>query len=269
MLVGILSLGMAASPSVGIALAKGNFRVDHSSVFGNSTLFEGSTVETARASSELHLNSGVRMLLGSDSLCRVFRDRLILERGHGQVENARDYRVEALGLRIFAASAARVNLTGTTRVQVAALGGPVRIAKADGIIVADIGPGKALELEPQVAGAAATSKLTGLLQKKNGSFLLTDEVSGVTVELVGTDLDSKVGRRVEVTGTIDPSVRPAPGAPQVLRVVTITVLGEERRAAAAGLTAAKKAIIAGVVIGGAVVGAAIAATRGPKPPMSP
>lgn len=275
MLVGILSLGMAASPSVGIALAKGNFRVDHSSVFGNSTLFEGSTVETARASSELHLNSGVRILLGSDSLCRVFRDRLVLEKGQGQVENAGEYRVEALGLRVYPVSAAHIALRRSGGLRVAALNAPVRVAKADGILIANLNPGVALDLQPQVVGAAVTSQLSGCLRKKDGHFLLTDETSNVTVELLGADLDRDVGNRVSVTGTIDLGVQAAAGASQVLRVISIKVLATgcpaaPAAAAAKGLSpAAKKAIIAGVVVTGAAAGAAVVATRGPKPPMSP
>jgi hypothetical protein len=149
--------------------------------------------------------------------------------------------------------------------------------KAGGITVAKVWPGKAVVLEPQVAGAAAAAKLSGCLEKKDGRFLLTDATAGITVELVGTGLDARVGDRIEITGNVEPAAKPLPGATQVIRVVEVRVVERGgcpvppagRKPAKAGLTAKSKAIIAGVVIGGATAGAAIAATRGPAAPVSP
>lgn len=271
LLAGVFTAGSAANPSIGLALAKGSFRLDGATVRGNTTLFEGSQIETAAVASELRLNSGVRMVLGVASLGRVHRDRLVLEKGRGRLSQATGYRVEALGLQIFPGSAAIVSLDGPGRLHVAALGGPVRVAKTDGVTVASLAPGSALDFEPQVPGATPASVLTGVLQKKNGQYLLTDETSGVTVEVTGADLEDKVGSRVEVTGAIDPAAKAAAGASQVLRVITIKVLGPGRRPAAVGLTGKQKAIIAGVVIGASATGAAVIATRGKeeKPPLSP
>lgn len=283
-LAGSLSILLAAGPSIGLIIARGNFRINNSQVYGNATLLEGSMVETTRASSELHLNSGVRMLLAGSSLCRVYRDRLVLERGQGQVENASAYRVDARGLSIFPSSTARIALSGTSLIQVAALNGPVRVAKPDGLLVANIRPGEALEFDPQQAGAATAAKLTGCVQlKEPGHYLLTDETTGVTVELSGPDLAGKAGARIEATGTVDPTAKASAGAAHVIRVIAAKVLspkcipapasappGRAPAAAAAG-SAAKKAVIVGVAVAGAAaLGVGIGVTRGEeKPPVSP
>ena len=49
----------AAGGAIGMAVANGSFQVDHSAVYGNGTLFDGSVVETAKASSRLQLTGGV------------------------------------------------------------------------------------------------------------------------------------------------------------------------------------------------------------------
>lgn len=269
---GVLVVQAGAGPGIGLVLAKGTFRIDNSQVYGNSTLFDGSTIETARAGSELQLNNGVRTVLGPGTLCRVHRDRLILDKGRGRIENAGQYRVEVLGLSVLPVSAADVWLAGPDRVRVSAVNGPVRIAKAGGVLIARLEPGKTLELQAQAAGASTMSKVRGVLEKRNGRFVLKDETSGLIVELLGEDLDSKVGSQVEVTGATAPDAKPAAGAAHALRVITIQVITADRRAAAAaaGMTAAKKAVIAGVVVAAVATGAAVAATRGEeKPPVSP
>ncbi len=67
----------AFSAAIGVAKANGSFRVDSNPVVGNATLFEGNTLETSAASSELQLYSGIRMRLAPDSRGRVFGDRLV------------------------------------------------------------------------------------------------------------------------------------------------------------------------------------------------
>ena len=57
MLTGAIAL--AGSPAIGIVTASGSFTLENSKVWGNSTLFDGSTVETSQASSSLALRNGV------------------------------------------------------------------------------------------------------------------------------------------------------------------------------------------------------------------
>ena len=273
----LLSAGNVGGTPVGLIVADGQFRLDAAPTHGSATVFDGSFIETSEATSDLQLHSGVRLRLGPYTAGRVHRDRFLLEKGKVQMLKGSGYRLEALGLWIQPEGGALVDATANSVLHVTAFEAPAHVLKAGGITVAKVWPGKALVLEPQVAGAAAVAKLSGCLEKKDGRFLLTDATAGITVELVGTGLDARVGDRIEITGNVEPAAKPLPGATQVIRVVEVRVVERGgcpvppagRKPAKAGLTAKSKAIIAGVVIGGATAGAAIAATRGPAAPVSP
>ena len=116
----------AAGGAIGMAVTNGNFQVDHSRVWGNTTLFDGSLIETARAASQIQLNNGVQVKLGADTRALVFQGRLVLEGGQGEMAPAHGFEVEARSLRITAASAdalARVKVDNGRRVLVAAVRG--------------------------------------------------------------------------------------------------------------------------------------------------
>lgn len=275
-LVGVPALGSAANPSVGLVKASGNFRVDGATVYRNSTVFEGSSIETGVAGAEVRLAGGVRLLLAPDSRSRVFRNRAVLDRGAARWEGPDEYFVEARRLRIArvgSGSVAQVSFGKTTAVEVFALTGAVRVTNGQGVVVANLIPGSALALDPQQD--PSPTKLTGRLQKQEGHFLLTDETTKVTVELQGTDLDKQVGKRVELTGYAVLGAKPAAGASQIIRVTTLTAIAPPATGAAAvataGLTAAAKTAIIGGVAAAATVGglAASGAFEGAKQPVSP
>lgn len=274
-LVAQLSIGFAASPAIGVAVARGSFQLDASGVSGTGTIFDGTMVETGKATSELKLQSGVRMVLDTGTRGQVYRDHLLLQKGTGQVSNGANYSIQARSLQIEPVSegAAKVTLSRDgNRVLVAALGSGLRVRNSRGILVADVPAGHALEFEPQDGGASAPSTLTGILTKKNGHYYLTDQTAGITVELQGSGLDKEVGKKIEVVGVIDPSASPASGASQVIRVSQVHTVANA--ATHAGMAVGTKAIIAGVVIAGAATGTAVGLTRddspssNPKPPIS-
>lgn len=296
LVVGSLLTAQAAGPAIGVVLTKGSFQADQSQVWGNGTLFEGTTIETGQASSDLRLNCGARIALAAQSRGRVYRDRLVLERGEGRLSGSQNYWMDARSLRVLPAgpdSAARVALTGSSRIQVAALRGALRVTNDAGIVVANLGPGTALELEPQAAGATAPSQMTGILERRDGHFLLTDSTAGVTAELVGPGLTREVGRCVEATGALVSGAQPFSPATQVVRVSQLKRCSKEKAAVVAGGVAAgagagaaagagagaaagagagvSTAVIAGVVVAAAAVGTAVAVTAAEdeKKPMSP
>lgn len=161
LLAGCLAVVQAAGPAIGVVVARGSFQIDQSSVWGNGTLFEGTTIETGQTASDLRLNCGARVSLAAGSRGTVYRDRLVLERGEGQLVNSSAYRVDARSLHVLPAgteAAARVVLAGANRVQVAALRGALQVTNHTGLVVANLAPGAALEFEPQAAGAAAPAR---------------------------------------------------------------------------------------------------------------
>src|SRR5260370_21214047 len=167
-LVAGLSLASGASPAIGFLTVKGAVRLDASPATGHGTLFDGSTIETGSAASQIQMQGEAHMNLGSESRARVYRDHMILEKGDSQLSGSSHYSLRARGLEIRSLeseSTATVSLRGDNQVTVAALGGPVRVANARGVLVAWVEAGRTLELEQQESGGNPTSTLTGCLQK--------------------------------------------------------------------------------------------------------
>src|ERR1035438_6522334 len=75
LVVGATAVLSAAGGAIGMAVANGSFQVDHSAVYGNGTLFDGSVVETAKSSSRLQLTGGERMRLAGESRAKVYQHR--------------------------------------------------------------------------------------------------------------------------------------------------------------------------------------------------
>jgi hypothetical protein len=216
------SWATAAAPVIGTVTAGGVFRVDNSGVSGNATLFEGSLIETAAAGSTAVLSSGARVLLGASSKGRFYGDRMILERGTGQLDKAENFRVEARGLTIqpeTGKASARVALGAGARVEVAALTGSFRVLNHRGVLVANLAAGRAMAFDQQPS--TTPSKLTGCLAMRGVHYLLTDETTNVVVELGGPRLDKEKGNRVEVTGAMDPTATPVSDASQFIRISTV------------------------------------------------
>ena len=187
-------------------------RLNHSSIWGNATLFEGTTVETTEASGNLALTNGVRIQLGAQSRASVFESRAVLEKGSTQVTNRDGYLVEALGLKIAgdAGGRMRVALTSGARIEVASLDGTTRVRGEGGVLLAAIPAGGGLTFAFQ--GGAATVMRTGCLVYKSDHFLLQDDNTAEVLELSGPGLSANVGNHVNVTGSIGtakPVVSPA------------------------------------------------------------
>jgi hypothetical protein len=268
--LGLLSLCalatcFAASAAIGLVVANGSFQLDHSSVRGNATLFDGNVIETNVSSSQLQLNNGVSLRLGAETRARVYESRLVLEKGIGQLESTK-YRIEAAGLQVEAdrpGATARVQLTGPKRVVVAARDGAVHVSNSDGVLIARLASGREMLFEPQEGSATTVTKVSGILALKDGKFIVVDRVTNVTMQVQGTGLEAEVGNLVEITGTVDASAPTVPGASQVINVTSIKRLTKgKREAVAAGAGAAGGGAAAGAAAGGLSTGAIVAIVGG-------
>ena len=200
----VASVAFAGTPSIGIGIgiitASGHFTVERSEVWGNSTLFDGATVETRTASSELALRNGVRMQLGAGSRAQVWENRVMLEKGVGQVAAPASYEVDAAGLKIHAGSEpARLRVDMGLRVEVTALNGSARVTSGAGVLLASIPAGRSMSFSMQAAAIGAVSR-AGCLLYKDGHFIMQDENTQEVVELNGQNFEPNVGNRVEITG---------------------------------------------------------------------
>jgi hypothetical protein len=236
----------AATPGIGVAMSDGNLLINSAMVAGNATIFDGSKLETRAAASQIRLNGGARLRLAGDSQGTVFTDHVDLQRGSARIAG---YSANASGLNVRADgnASATISMRDAGVVQIAALTGSVRVFNTAGLNVANLLPGRALDLRPQDAGASAPSSLTGCAVKSGDNTLLTDETSNVTVQLQGRNV--RAGRRVQITGSMVPNATPPSGATQVINVTNVKQVGGACKAAAAAPVAG------GTAAGGASAGA--------------
>jgi hypothetical protein len=252
-LSGAVTLVSAATPGIGVAMSQGNILVNDAKTAGNATLTDGSTLETWTAASQVRLNAGGQLNLSSSSRATVFADHIELQRGSAKVS---DYSVNASGLSVRAdkTSSATVSMRDQGVVEIAALTGNVHVYNAAGVNVANLLPGRALDLKPQDAGASASSSLTGCAVKAGDNVLMTDETSDVTVQLRGTAV--KTGRRIQISGATVPNSTPAKPATQVINVTSVKDVGGRCKS---GTAAALAGGAAAGAAGGAAAGTAGAA----------
>ena len=273
-LCGTLPLALGSSPAIGMAIADGSFQLDHSRLWDNATLFAGSLIETNQASLHLRMQNGAQVNLSAEARAQVFDSHLVLEGGIGELKST-NYRIDAARLRVSPdapGGIARVQITDGRDVVVAAYEGSVRVTNDQGVLVAKLDAGRELLFQPEQEGGTSLTKLSGCLQRVNGSFVLTDVTTGITVEVRGSGLEKEVGQSVEISGTAD-SVNPsARGTSQIVYAHAVSRLtkggctvgakpaaaaGPGAAAAGGGLShAAIAAIVGGVAVGGSLAGLA-------------
>jgi len=253
----------AASPAIGLIVADGSFQLEHSSVRGTATLFNGNEVETNVSPSQLQLNNGVSLRLAEQTRARVYESRLVLEKGAGQLDSTK-YHIEAAGLQVatdLPGGSARVRLSGPNRVVVAARDGTVHVSNSDGVLIAKLLSGREMSFEPQQAGVTVT-KVSGILAIKDGKFVLVDRVTNVTMQLQGAGLEAEVGKLVEITGTVNAEAPTVPGASQLIDVTSVKRLTKSNKGAAAAAGGAAGGVAAGAAAGGLSTGAVVAIVGG-------
>ncbi len=257
-----------AGNAIGVATSKGRFLVNQTPVAGQASLIEGATIETESAPSEVRLFAGAALRLSALSRGRAHRDRFVLERGEGQLDRSSGYRLEAGRIRILPGRGARVRVTDSGTVEVAALAAPVQVTEATGALLATVSPGMALQFQPQPAGATPPYVVSGCVGEAEGRYWIEDPALGIRIPLEGDNLKAHVGRRVEIQGTRD--APPDPSRPQPVRVLHATPVsgtcpadssgsaGSKTPSVKTGGSGAKKAILAGILVAGAAAGAAVA-----------
>ena len=148
---------LAAPAMIGIATAKGSFRVDDSYVAGNATLFDGATVETGVTTGELSL-AKTKVALDTGTRARVYQGRVVLDQGKLQWSGALlrlqagSWQVEGID----SASTAVVVRRGES-VVVGALTGNVKVMASNGSVLRTIPPGLAFSFRQDPAAQAQTA----------------------------------------------------------------------------------------------------------------
>ena len=140
------SYAVAGTTAIGTASARGSMRVDGSVVNGNATLFSGTVLETSEATTAVRLDKGVEIKLATDSRGTLYRDRMVLEKGAGELAAGR-FLLQASGLRVTPDapnSRGVVSFKDRNTVQVSALQGSFDVANDHGFLLASVRPGLAM-----------------------------------------------------------------------------------------------------------------------------
>jgi hypothetical protein len=227
-----LSLNLCAASAIGTVNARGTFNIDHARV-EQATVFEGSSIATGQAVSEIALGAGTRLLLGPGSEGTIYGDRFVLAKGEARMDAPSRYLVEAAGLRIESSqspASLRLARNGDT-LQLLPLRGTFTIRDLQGRMLATTHAGDNLQITPP-SSQTSNVRLTGKVRQVDGKYLLTDEASKSTFELRGESVKAMAGKRITVSGSTSGG--------QVVEVASV------HAAAAAGLSTT--AVVAGVVI---------------------
>ncbi len=239
--------------SIGTVNARGDVRVDGSTIWGNATLFDGSAVQTENANATLRLDNGAEVTLSVNSRGIVYRDHLLLLEGKSQFKASRSlFRLEVNGLRVApdgSDALGFVALGPANTVDVAAVSGNLSVLDDSGGTVASLAKGVAVSLHPAAAAGAPKGgnfSEIGLVTTEGGHYYLTSN-TGVKYQLVNwpaNKLQKLVGDKVQVNGVLEAASAPS-GIPQIL-ITSIQLNG--------GLSSTAKAAWIAAGIGGAGLG---------------
>jgi hypothetical protein len=257
---------VTAPDVIGTASARGSMRVDGAPVLTNATLFDGSVIETDKATTALRLDQGVEVKLATASYAKLYRDRLVLEKGSSEImTSAGGYTVEANHLRVVPDkpySRSVVSMLNTSSVKVAVISGGFHVTTGSGFLLASIQPGSVMSFEGEAGGQGATgpTTLTGCVTERGGKYYLTVPGTNTEYLLEGKSVKNLVGKGATVTGSPDPNspsgiiMTDASLAPA--GSISCPIGGAGAGGQGAGASTGTKLVI-GTIIVGATVGLAV------------
>lgn len=259
----LLSYSAAATVSIGTVSARGDMRVDNHAVKSNATLFDGSVVETSQASADLRLNKGVEITMSAASRGTLYSDHLVLQQGQSEVTSSGSYQLQAVGLNIVPNgphSRGVVSVKSANTIEVASLNGTVGVSNGQGVVLANILPGRSLTFAMQAGANPAEFSGVGLVSFDNGTYyLITD--GNVKYVLTCKDPHSFVGDKVVITGTLQSAAAGASGGTLCVKTMDINGPGN-------GMSGKTKWIVAGAAVAAAGAGAGIALSSQSSNPAS-
>lgn len=191
---------LAAPAMIGIATARGSFRVDDSYVAGNATLFAGATVETGVTTGELSL-ANAKVALDSGTRTRVYQDHLVLDQGKVQWSGAL-LRMQAGLLQVVGADSGSTSIVVRRgdSVVVGALTGNVKVLAANGSLVRTISTGSAFSFGQEQTKPEQTTATAEDTTKKDGDG--KKKAAGAAAGAAGAAGAAAAGGAGLATGTI-------------------------------------------------------------------
>jgi hypothetical protein len=266
MLLCILANAEAGTTVIGTATARGSMRIDGHTVNGDATLFDGTVIETDKASATLHLNKSVEIILSNSARTTLYRDRLVLEQGSSEWTGSGSFSLEANGLMVTASdplSRGIVSKRTPNTIDVAAVTGELRVTNRHGLLLAGVRPGDTVSFAiPQVVAQGRAPgegpipmTLYGTLTKVDGRYYLAlpKPDLGVVYELKGGNLEKLVGKQVLIKGTANLSATLAStAAPQIIAVAAVSEI-----LPLAAPILGTVLVVSSIAVGAAAIGAGI------------
>jgi hypothetical protein len=253
--------------SIGTVSARGDIRIDGNTVWGNGTLFDGTTVETTQATAELRLDNGTEIMLAVNSRGVVYSDHLVLVLGKSELKTlSAPFLLEADGLRVAPSepnALGVVSLSQARTIDVAAVTGDFRVADDAGLSIAHVAHGAAISFPAAQSVAAPEGSsfigVSGTVTYENGNYYLSTDL-GVKYQLItGEELKKFTGKTVKVSGFLQTGVTPS----SISQVIVTSIDISGAKSASSGMSGQAKALI-GVGIGGGAAAAAIVAVESGK-----
>lgn len=261
----------AGAVPIGTASARGDLRVDSYLVKGNATLFDGSVVETGQATADLRLGKGAEITMATGSRGTLYRNRLVLQQGESQLATSSSFQLEANGLRVTPTqpnSRGIVALRPGNTVEVAALNGSFGVANAQGILLASVRPGQALSFAMQEGTMSRSFSGMGMVSLENGHFYISVDGTGEKYEITGKNLKKYVGKKILLTGTVEPGAAQAGGATPVVSVHSVNInCADAELQNGKNVIGTKKSllILGAVLVPVAAIGFAVASNQSSSP----
>jgi hypothetical protein len=221
----LISVATAATSDVGLVMTTGKVQVNGAEVPGTAAIFSGSLIATGDRSSSIQFADGSSAVMKPGAMMTVYRENSVLRQGVVMQSRVDKHPVLANGLRISGATpnaAVQIGVKGASYTEVAAQQGESDVWTESGHLVARVEPGKTLNFTLNAAAGSPANGVTlsGILRPHS---LLVDDITNVTYQLQGGNLQPLVGESVQVSGTVLGG-NPSSSTPQVVAVSNITRL---------------------------------------------
>lgn len=160
----------AGTGVIGVASAIGSFSVNNTPVTGTANVSDGASLTTTSSTSQVYLQNGSTVSLGTNSAAKVYSDKVVLQSGVTRVDNlgssfglqANGYRIEGQGK----STQVVARLSGN-ELQVASIAGSFSVYDSKGILLSAVPAGSRWTAPPSGSGqSGATDQGTGNNNKK-------------------------------------------------------------------------------------------------------
>lgn len=220
--IGTLGIIGDAQAQIGMVVSRGSFSIGGVPTSGTATIFNGDSLSTDTAASQVHLTGGADFVLAPHSSGAIFSDHVALQKGTLSGQVGPQYRVVTQGiiLRPVAPGTEAEVQIAESRVTVAIPKGQADIGSAHGALLSHMVPGQVISYQNLNRGSDEETHVQalGVLDREDGHYLIRDRFTNVVSELSGSIPAAYLNKLVLVNGDLgtDKST-----VPQVDRVVIV------------------------------------------------